>query len=161
MLQNFGFTEVMILGVLALIARGAWAVLNPRKSAANSTLGGASTATANAYQPYTPALKFCFACGEQIDSRAEICPKCGVRQPDVQQPRPMGAVTGSGRNRTTAALFAIFLGGIGAHKFYLGRVGWGIVYLLFCWTFIPAVIGVIEGIVLLAGSDAEFVARHG
>jgi hypothetical protein len=27
---------------------------------------------------------FCFACGAQIDARAEICPKCGVRQ----QPPP-------------------------------------------------------------------------
>jgi uncharacterized paraquat-inducible protein A len=26
--------------------------------------------------------KFCFECGQQIRSKAEICPKCGVRQPD-------------------------------------------------------------------------------
>jgi rRNA maturation endonuclease Nob1 len=24
---------------------------------------------------------YCYACGKQIDARAEICPKCGVRQP--------------------------------------------------------------------------------
>ncbi|MFH4181154.1 zinc ribbon domain-containing protein, partial [Acinetobacter baumannii] len=27
--------------------------------------------------------KFCYACGQQIDARAEICPKCGVRQQDA------------------------------------------------------------------------------
>jgi len=29
-----------------------------------------------------PRTKFCFACAAPIDARAEICPKCGVRQPD-------------------------------------------------------------------------------
>ena len=42
---------------------------------------------------------------------------------------------------------ALLVGGIGVHKFYAGRVGLGIVYLLFCWTFIPALIALIEGIV--------------
>ena len=44
-------------------------------------------------------------------------------------------------------LCALLVGGIGVHKFYAGRVGLGIVYLLFCWTFIPALIALIEGIV--------------
>ena len=37
-----------------------------------------------------------------------------------------------------------FLGGIGAHEFYLGNSGTGVVYLLFCWTFIPAIIALIQ-----------------
>ena len=48
------------------------------------------------------------------------------------------------KNATTAVLLALFLGGIGAHKFYLGQTGWGVVYLLFSWTFIPGIIAVIE-----------------
>lgn len=48
------------------------------------------------------------------------------------------------KNPTTAVLLAVFLGGIGAHKFYMGQVGLGIVYLLFSWTWIPAIIGIIE-----------------
>lgn len=55
----------------------------------------------------------------------------------------------------------MFLGSIGIHKFYLGRVGWGIVYLLFCWTFIPAIIGFIEGIVLLVMSENDFNKKYG
>lgn len=52
-------------------------------------------------------------------------------------------------------LLAFFLGWIGAHKFYAGRIGAGIVYLLFCWTGIPAVISVIEFIIALCKkSDA-------
>ena len=85
-------------------------------------------------------------------ARAEICPKCGIRQ--------RAAVSPNARNRTTAAIFALLLGGLGAHKFYLGQPGLGIVYLLLCWTFVPAIIGLIEGIVYLSMSDAAFSAKY-
>lgn len=49
-------------------------------------------------------------------------------------------------NKTAYVLLAIFLGGIGVHKLYAGYVGRGILYLLFCWTYIPTIIGLIEGI---------------
>jgi len=66
----------------------------------------------------------------------------------------------AGRNRIAAALFALFLGGLGVHKFYLGQIGLGILYLVFCWTFIPAIVGLVEGIILLTMSDAEFAAKY-
>ena len=94
---------------------------------------------------------FCFACGQPIDARAELCPKCGVRQKGA-----MGQ-----KSRVTAALLAFFLGGIGVHKFYLGRVGQGFLYLLFCWTFIPGIIALIEFIVYLCMSDEAFAAKYG
>lgn len=96
--------------------------------------------------------KCCQECGSLILAKAEICPKCGVRQ----------AVTSpSGRNRLTAALFALLLGGIGTHKFYLGKVGMGIVYLLFCWTLIPLIASLIEGIMYLTMTDADFAVTYG
>jgi len=55
--------------------------------------------------------KFCTNCGSVISARAEICPKCGVRQSPV--PGVLGPLTASGRNRIAAALFAIILGGFG------------------------------------------------
>jgi len=94
---------------------------------------------------------YCRDCGSVIQSRAEICPKCGVRQRMV----PAG-----NRSRSSAAILAIFLGGLGVHKFYLGQTAAGIVYLLFCWTFVPAFIGFIEGIVYLSTSDAAFNAKY-
>lgn len=94
---------------------------------------------------------FCRACGASIDSRAELCPKCGVRQ-------KAGA---AGQSRITAALLAFFLGGLGAHKFYLGKPGLGLVYLIFCWTFIPAVVALIEAIGYLSMSDEDFAEKHG
>jgi len=64
------------------------------------------------------------------------------------------------KNRTAAGLFALLLGGLGVHKFYLGQIGMGILYLLFCWTFIPAIVGLVEGILYLTMSDADFNARY-
>lgn len=52
-------------------------------------------------------------------------------------------------NKLVYCLLCFFLGGIGAHKFYARRIGAGIVYLIFCWTFIPAFIALIEFIVAL------------
>jgi TM2 domain-containing membrane protein YozV len=60
------------------------------------------------------------------------------------------------KSRTTAILWCFFLGGIGAHRFYLGQAGVGILYLLFFWTFIPAFVAFIEFIMLLVMSDNEF-----
>jgi TM2 domain-containing membrane protein YozV/ribosomal protein L40E len=103
--------------------------------------------------------KYCTNCGSVISAKAEICPKCGVRQ--LPLPGLIGRSTASGRNRIAAALFAIFLGGFGIHKFYLGRIWQGIFYLVFCWTFIPAIIGFIEGIIYLAMSEQSFEAKYG
>jgi hypothetical protein len=43
------------------------------------------------------------------------------------------------KSKGLAGLLALFLGGFGIHKFYLGRTGMGILYLLLCWTFVPAI----------------------
>jgi hypothetical protein len=106
------------------------------------------------------STKFCFACGETIDDRAEICPKCGVRQ-HAASTAASGAAGHGGRSRVAAALFALLLGGVGVHKFYLGRAGQGVVYLLFFWTFIPLIVGFIEGLVYLSMSDADFASKYG
>jgi TM2 domain-containing membrane protein YozV len=102
----------------------------------------------------TPAgnpTKFCHACGAEIDARAEICPKCGVRQ----------IAHGSGKSRPVAALLALFLGGLGIHKFYLGKTVLGVIYLIFCWTFIPSLVAWVEGMSYLATSDESWAQRYG
>ncbi len=105
-----------------------------------------------------PDEKFCQECGALIRAKAEICPKCGVRQ--VGGSDGLSAAPNR-RSKLAAGLFAIFLGGLGIHKFYLGRTGQGVVYLLLCWTFIPAIIGFIEGIVYLTMSDQAFAQKYG
>lgn len=65
------------------------------------------------------------------------------------------------KSRTLAAVLALFLGGLGIHKFYLGQIGWGVVYLVFVWTFVPMLAGAIEGIRYLLMSDKEFFEKYG
>lgn len=60
------------------------------------------------------------------------------------------------KDKTVAALLALFLGGLGVHKFYLDRPGQGLIYLLFCWTFLPAFISLFEGVYYLLMSPREF-----
>lgn len=64
------------------------------------------------------------------------------------------------KNKYVAAVLAFFLGWAGGHKFYLNMPIWGVVYLLFSWTGIPAFISFIEFIVLLATPQETFDARH-
>jgi TM2 domain-containing membrane protein YozV len=51
---------------------------------------------------------------------------------------------GRRKDATVAILLAIFLGGFGAHHFYLGRTGLGVLYLVFFWSLIPALVALIE-----------------
>ncbi len=108
----------------------------------------------------TENQKYCAECGAVILKRAEICPKCGVRQqaPPFFSPP---VVAPNGKSRIAAALLAFFLGGFGIHKFYLGQTGWGVVYLLFCWTLIPAIAAFVEVIILITMSDARFAEKYG
>jgi len=64
------------------------------------------------------------------------------------------------KNKIVAGVLAIFLGGLGIHKFYLGKIGQGILYLLFCWTGIPEFIGFIEGVIYLCSNDHNFQVKH-
>lgn len=64
------------------------------------------------------------------------------------------------KDKTTAAILAFFLGGIGVHKFYLNQTGAGVIYLLFCWTGFPALIAFAEFIYFLVMSPAEFDRRY-
>ena len=64
------------------------------------------------------------------------------------------------KDKTVATLLCFFLGGLGAHNFYIGKTGWGLIYLLFCWTYIPTVVSLVEVIVYLCMSDSEWQKKY-
>ena len=126
---------------------------------------------------------FCSACGNANSAATQFCPQCGTAQAQPAAPsytapqtsyaqpqqgfgQPQQGFNQAGfqqptygpapKSRVTAGLFALLLGGIGVHKFYLNKVGLGVLYLLFCWTFVPSVIALIEGIIYLTQDDVTF-----
>jgi TM2 domain-containing membrane protein YozV len=60
------------------------------------------------------------------------------------------------KSRILTGLLGVFVGGLGLHFFYLESWGWGVLSIIFCWTYIPAIIGFILGINYLRMSDREF-----
>ncbi len=96
---------------------------------------------------------YCSSCGAIIKKEAEICPHCGVRQ---KSSSPVGL-----KKRSTAAVLALLFGGLGAHRFYIGDTGRGFLYLCFFWTFIPALLALIEFVLYLTTSDEEFESKQG
>jgi TM2 domain-containing membrane protein YozV/RNA polymerase subunit RPABC4/transcription elongation factor Spt4 len=93
----------------------------------------------------------CHGCGNAVHAHAHSCPHCGA---------PQRAAYANQKNKTTAALLAIFLGGFGAHKFYLNQIGLGILYLVFCWAIVPWLIAFIECIIFFVMPEEEFAAKY-
>ncbi len=65
--------------------------------------------------------QFCRSCGQVISSLAPTCPHCGP--PPAVKAWPAGA---SPKSRLAALLLCWFLGMFGAHRFYVGKIGTGI-----------------------------------
>ena len=88
--------------------------------------------------------KYCTECGVLINIKAEICPKCGVRQ-NVQT-TPISAEIVEQRNKwITCLLLCWFLGVLGVHRFYTGHTALGVFQLLTfggcgIWTLIDFII---------------------
>ncbi|KPZ67547.1 MULTISPECIES: TM2 domain-containing protein [Shewanella] len=100
----------------------------------------------------------CPQCSNNIDLNIITCPHCQAAQgldalsgvdPDIRI-----------KNQKLAILFGFVLGGFGLHKFYLGQHLKGSVYLLFCWTLVPMVVGWVDAIRTLKMSPFNFQQRY-
>lgn len=64
------------------------------------------------------------------------------------------------KDKTTAGILVILLGGLGFHKFYLGNSKGGVIYLLLYLCFgLSAILGLIDGIKYLMSSEEDFQAK--
>ncbi|MCB5362795.1 TM2 domain-containing protein [Pusillimonas sp. CC-YST705] len=74
--------------------------------------------------------------------------------------RPGNAPAGLS-TRKMAIVLALFLGWLGAHRFYLGQIGWGLLYLVIAYLFIPlaVILGLIDALRFALMSEAAFQSR--
>lgn len=93
---------------------------------------------------------YCQHCGKEIADDAVVCIHCGR---EVKAFRGSKSYAGQ-KSRIAAGLLGIFLGGIGAHRFYLGYTGIGIaqIFVTLVTLGIGSLWGFIEGILILTGS---------
>ena len=69
-------------------------------------------------------MQYCSKCGHMVHESAYICPQCGA---------PRGAIHDadvSPRSRLVALLLCLFFGALGVHRFYVGKIGTGVLWLL-------------------------------
>ena len=85
------------------------------------------------------------------DLKAELVTRLALL--NTREPKKID--TKQRKSRATAGLLALFLGGFGAHRFYLGQpIAW--VYLIFFWTYIPMLISLVEAALFLLTTDKAF-----
>ena len=92
----------------------------------------------------TGNTKFCQHRGGTIPADAVLCTHCGRQVGQVTAPQPQVVINNSNvntnnnnigmlkkpKNKWTALLLCLFLGGVGAHKYYEGKVRMGIINIL-------------------------------
>lgn len=93
--------------------------------------------------------KFCKECGAKIARKAVICPHCGCQVTDKVSSQPQIIINNSNQNQNyvnansggkkcnkwVSLMLCLFLGLVGGHKFYEGRIGTGILYMFTCGLF--------------------------
>lgn len=79
-------------------------------------------------------MSYCNQCGSEVAAENTFCEECGAEVAETNT--AIGAEYGD-KSKTVAIVLALFVGSFGAHKFYLGDLKKGIIYLVFFWTGIP------------------------
>lgn len=97
------------------------------------------------------AMVFCRGCGKEIHETAINCPQCGA----PQQAASSGPV--SEKRILPAAILCFFLGFLGVHRFYVGKIGTGILQLLTVGGF--GIWALVDFIMIVIGSFSDKEGR--
>jgi hypothetical protein len=70
-------------------------------------------------------MVFCRGCGKEIHETAPTCPHCGAPQALPAQHNP----NRSDKDFAVTLLLCFFVGFLGVHRFYVGKIGTGLLQL--------------------------------
>lgn len=115
----------------------------------------------------TKSKKYCQHCGDLIDKDCVVCPKCGKQVGNIGSAEKNIVInnnnsassvvysnTGisiSPKSRLVALLLCLFLGVLGVHRFYVGKIGTGIIMILLMFTGIGEIWLLIDFVLILCG----------
>ena len=91
---------------------------------------------------------FCPNCAHETNPDQAVCLSCGVALPNREGP---GVTEGIDQRKLTAGLLAIFLGWLGIHKFYLGYKEEAIIMLIVSIVGYFATCGVATSVMAIIG----------
>jgi hypothetical protein len=103
---------------------------------------------------------FCQNCGKEISDQAAFCPNCGhPARPKVTSPGFRADKPVSPHSRLAALLLCLFIGALGVHRFYVGKVGTGVAMIftlggLGIWVLIDLIMIIVGG---FTDSEGRFV----
>jgi len=116
------------------------------------------------YQPPVQPTKFCNFCGAVIPQSAVVCTACGRPVASYAAPQPQIIINNTSNNpvvggkacsKWIAFILCFFLGLLGAHKFYEGKAGMGILYIFTAGLF--GIGALVDLIVILTKPDPYYV----
>lgn len=115
--------------------------------------------------------KFCKHCGQVIDADCVVCPKCGKQVEGLKTSHPENIIINNNNNASSSAsavvnasgyggmvspkswlvtlLLCLFLGVVGGHRFYAGKIGTAIIMILLCLTGISEIWALIDLIMII------------
>lgn len=122
--------------------------------------------------------KFCLHCGEKIDKDCVICPKCGKQVAQIGSSEKSIIINNNNNNIATSSasavannvgysnaispksrlitlLLCIFLGILGVHRFYVGKIGTGILMILLMFVYIGEIWLLVDFILIIIGSFTD------
>lgn len=94
---------------------------------------------------------FCKQCGNEINDKAVICVKCGAKTGNGIIEKASNN-SSKDKSKTLAAILCFFVGGLGIHRYYLGKIGTGFLEFLLCCIGIGFIWVLIDFIMILMGS---------
>ena len=127
--------------------------------------------TPTEYSVNTTNMANCPNCGAPL-TNSVACDYCGITLPKSPIPNKVQTaynssqnnysqyVSNSSKDKTTAALLALLLGGLGIHYFYLNKPIAGLIFLLLCWTWIPMIVALAQGIMMLTMTEEQFNVKY-